>query len=356
MPTHPHQDVDVSVGGTDADFLSSEDHLAAAAHAKANVSVLYLEPVTPDDPRGPWRAYREQEGGEAWKTYDIDVIHLLFSNPEYGIGLFHRGTGVKWTPTDPAVPWYLSLAQALDDYYTLLTDDTIRVGDTVPNVNAHELATLVVRNPRAMPIAEALEDRAPEVLDQFIAGTDPAVRVARVTPHVTVRPHRSIWGAENTEIDDASILEAEGGWRVESIEPLSTILGPQGQLVLDAVKLAAPVFETPTDDESDPYAKVYDKYVSEQNRLHESPGTDALHAALQAAQKALDSVGAYGYWWSEALGDVWGMEITALAARDLLGKVEGWDTAAYDLLTRAWRSAFTHRLHPEDAVLADAAS
>jgi hypothetical protein len=230
-------------------------------------------------------------------------------------------------------------------YFTLLADDTIAVGDTIPNIDDEGRPHFVVSDPRAMPTTEALgDDRAEDGLVEIVQSANPTVRVVRVTPHGTVRPHCASWD-DDDEINSTTVLEAERGWKVESIEPLHTILGPQGELVLVAVEQA--IQQRLDDYES----ALYDAYVTEQNEV----GADALHTAVSAAEDALNAVGADGYWWSKVAGCVWGTEIIALAARDLIG-TEGWDQDGYNRLTRAWRRTLAHRLHPEDPALVGAAS
>jgi hypothetical protein len=211
-------------------------------------------------------------------------------------------------------------------YYTLLTDDALTIGDVVGNVGPDGEPNRVVRDPR---------------------GTAPRVRVAKVAARGEVRPHSGIWdpGDEALEVEGGIELEAEDGWRVAAIEPLHTILGPQGELILAAVvDQAIPAFE----DEAESWQAAAAAYHAEADRLHTMPGTHALQDAQYAAGMALAEVGADSYWWESATGCVWGSELLALAARDLLGTVEGWDQDAYDLLTRAWRRAFPGPLHPQD--------
>lgn len=240
----------------------------------------------------------------------------------------------------------------MSPYYLLLIDDTTGLGDTVPNVDGEHRPNFAVRKPRAVPISDALDDRVPDGLVDIINSAEPAVRVARVTPRGDVRPHRSMWGDQDVAIADDVELEAEGGWTVEAIESLPTIFGPQGELILATARHAAATL----DSESDEGTERYNAYVTEQERQHEPPDSEALEAAQAAAENALNEVGADGYWWTYAGGCVWGNEILALAARDLFGTVRGWDQDAYDLLTTPWRRTLSHRLHPEDAELATAAA
>jgi hypothetical protein len=265
----------------------------------------------------------------------------------------------------------------MTDYYMLLIDDDLDVGSVVPCLlddGADGQPNPAVVNPRAMPIGDTLGERTNQGLVDMVRGEivriqaddwvvppeheTPLVRVAKVAPIGEVRPHSELWDttAPDFVLDDTTTLEADDGWTVLSIEPLHTILGPQGELIIAAVREGTRIFEDSADGTpGQPYA-------DEINRLYEV----AYENALTAAGRALDRVGADGCWWTNyALGCAWGSEIIALAARDLVGvgdvlddvvtDADGWTQDAYDLLTRAWRRTFPHLpLHPEDASLVDA--
>jgi hypothetical protein len=73
-----------------------------ADYADETFERLYLEPTTPEDRRGAWRAFQAQEGGKPFELYDSAVVELLYHRRKYSIELLQRGSGEPWTP--PAAP------------------------------------------------------------------------------------------------------------------------------------------------------------------------------------------------------------------------------------------------------------
>lgn len=234
------------------------------------------------------------------------------------------------------------------DYWMLLADDSVDVGGVVPNVDGDGRPNPAVSDPRCVQIVDALEGRARDGLLDMLRSSSPQVRVAKVAPaNGEVRPHRGIWDADDVEVIGGTELEADGGWRVVSFEPLHTILGPQGELVAALAKEIDRAFD---DQESE----AVEAYQDEVERLYDGDGGPDWNRAQEAAVEALDAVGADSYWWGQIVSDMWGAELLALGARDLIGQTSDWTKRAYEVLTRPWRIAVKGQVHPDDAALAEA--
>jgi hypothetical protein len=228
-----------------------------------------------------------------------------------------------------------------DDYYLLITDDPAAVGDIVPNVDDQGWANAATRDPRTVWITDALRGRASSDLVDLVQGHPPQVRVLRVTPAGggTVRPHGGyVSDPDTTLITHFTPLAATDGWLVRSVEPLETILGPQGEQITAAVRDAAGVVEGGADPE---IADAYQAALAAVDDRH-------LRHASAGAEIALTQCGVDSGWWISCLSDRWGGAILALAARDLLGTTPHWTQAEYDTLTTPWRTVFPAPLHPQD--------
>jgi hypothetical protein len=77
---------------------ATKENREDADYADETFDRLYLEPTTPEDRRGAWRAFTEREGGKPFELYDAAVVELLFHRPKYNIELLQRGSGEPWTP------------------------------------------------------------------------------------------------------------------------------------------------------------------------------------------------------------------------------------------------------------------
>lgn len=232
-------------------------------------------------------------------------------------------------------------------FYVLTADKSLAVGDVIPNVTDTNQPNPAWLDPRNIEVSDTLHVRADDCLVDIIrAGDDSPVRVARVSPQGTVRPHNEYYDEGDAEVDDRTPLESDGGWVVEAFEPLTVVLGPQSEHVIAAVREGIRVLE---DEEDEAVVETYNAVV---NAQHDNPGTVTLHRTSDAAEQALSERGIDGYWWANCISCCWGDEILALAARDLIGTTPDWTQAAYDLLTLPWRSTLPQRLHPEDPAVA----
>lgn len=229
-----------------------------------------------------------------------------------------------------------------NSYYMLIADDTIQLGSTVPNYDDKDRPFAAHQDPRTIDITEALDDRVRQYLPDIVIGkVSPAVRVVRVTPRGVVSVHED-YAEPGAEVSEHIALQAEGGWTVEAIVPLQTIFGPQGEFLLAAIRTGI--------EHLDNDGEIGQAYSAEVDHLYD---IYRLHDLRCAAEEAMWAAHADGYWWSRnAFGCVWGQEMLALAARDLIGTTAEWTQDAYDILTRPWRTAFPATpLHPDDKPL-----
>lgn len=121
-------------------------------------------------------------------------------------------------------------------------------------------------------------------------------------------------------------------WRVTGTAPWTAVFGPQGEEVIAALNLAAPMLRG-TFGAEPPAVRYYDLAGKTRTQMAE---------ALQSALDALEKVGADRAWWGEGAWScsLYGPELVAIAARDLIGAVPGWTEAAHDILTAPYRAAF----------------
>lgn len=141
--------------------------------------------------------------------------------------------------------------------------------------------------------------------------------------------------------EDDGLLTCRDGWTVTSIRPTSEVLGPQAEhLAALATALDATAQDAPDGENARLYAAA----------VRDLADTDHLQAALSA----LNTVGADTYWWERQGSYDDAGELVALAARDLIGTVPGWDWNAYRALMTPWVT--THGAgtwpHPDDQTTA----
>ncbi len=207
-------------------------------------------------------------------------------------------------------------------YFAIIPAGSREPGNVIPGRDEDREPPYVTALPRSLPVSDACED--PD-----FPGVLTAVQVAVLSPLGPVDD--GPWAD-----DDGPVCE--DGWRVESLTALDPVLGPQSACLLAAIETAERVLT----GESAP-ARAYGAAVNEQYH----GGTWTADHAANAAAAALDSVGADGFWWRQCFSCQYGPEMLALAARDLIGTVPGWDRDAYDLLTAPWTAAFGP-VHPDD--------
>lgn len=222
----------------------------------------------------------------------------------------------------------------MTNYYALVFNSTTNVGDTIPNTGTDDHPTPVVTDPRAFELADILDAR--DLRDNItdIVHSE-VIRIAQVTPLGEVRPHPEFYMG-GTEITPGIMLEADDGWRIESFKPNHTILGDQGERAMQILN----TLESAANEDDDRIAHYRDALEADFGVIEEN---------ADLAIVALEAVGADSYWWTNCTGsDEFGFEVVALAARDLIDHVEGWDQEAYDAIAAPYRVAFGEPLHPED--------
>jgi hypothetical protein len=219
-----------------------------------------------------------------------------------------------------------------DTYWALLIEQkpSLAEGDTIPNIDSHGHPVPVIKgDPRSFWISDILLERnRSDYLQHFI--WDDTVVLARVSPLGAVRP--------DGDVQPGWTLEADQGWKIQSFEPTNRILGTWGQRAEQVFKemLAAWRSEDST---------IRDRYEAARG----SKLDQFRHA--KAAEKALAALGGEKYFWSACVGqDQFGHEIAALAARDLIGRYDGWTLEAYEGIAAPYQAAFGEALHPDDDV------
>jgi hypothetical protein len=181
---------------------------------------------------------------------------------------------------------------------------------------------LAAADPRCLYPSEVIDD---DIEAALLAGQ---YRLIHLEPRGTV-----------TTDDDGEPACADG-WNVVLADPdLSAMLGPQ------AAQVMAVITEAERSIAGGDYS-LTDAYTDAVNAVYDS----GYPEAEQAAADALDAIGADEFWWGCIGSCVYGGEVIALAARDLIGTVPGWTQDAYDLLTRPWLTATGKPAHPGDAV------
>ncbi|GAB2663644.1 hypothetical protein GCM10027169_27520 [Gordonia jinhuaensis] len=160
-----------------------------------------------------------------------------------------------------------------------------------------------------------------------------------------IDPRRVAWSHLGLELYDfemrdpgpyalATVLPQRvgSGWRIEAIAPLSRTLGPQAAGVRSIAWLLHREIDIVRPAEADHYRAA--RGVARHN---------GSHTAFEAAVRALDQRGTDIGVWADPSKRLYGEELVAIAARDLLSTVAGWDGCAYDLLTGPCRSVFGRR-------------
>lgn len=204
-------------------------------------------------------------------------------------------------------------------YYTLAGPDYAKVGATSEQGDTTWSESMYVGdNPRHLPVVEITGD--------WLDHTDITDwRLVTVTP---------VGGVLGRDEDGSYVADA---WTVATVENIKLLLGPQADLLLAADKegdAKLNSFGGPgTPDQI---------FCDAINALYEPDTEDRRREVEQALGRALG--GSAALWLGN---DVYGLPLAALAARDLIGTVDGWDQAAYDLVTGPWVAALGP-IHPDD--------
>lgn len=200
-------------------------------------------------------------------------------------------------------------------YITLLEPgDNDSVGAVIDN------DPIAVTEPRMLPFDDLLLGQHALMAD-FVDGLSPR-KLVTVEPLTTP-----------VECDNGTAYWYEAAaWRVTGPAPWAPVFGPQGAEIIDALALITPMLQG-TFCAEPPAKRYYDLLFKTERQAEE---------ALQAALDALDRAGADRWWWAEGAWQcgLYGPELVAMAARDLLGNVHGWTVTAYNTLTAPYRAAF----------------
>lgn len=219
-------------------------------------------------------------------------------------------------------------------YYMLTGAGSVTPGSTLAGTDDDGDARFITADPRKLHPYDQLDEREfPAVLTGHV--------LLRLSPRGPVTP-----AAYQTEDGETACDErysgCPDGWTAEAAEPLGGLLGPQAAQILAAITEAERVLI------GDPEGMTALAYNAAADAAYEAGNPVADESA---AAGALDRYGADGSWWEQCHSCAYGAEITALAARDLIGTTPGWTREAYDRLTRPWRAAFGP-VHPDDTAAA----
>lgn len=221
-------------------------------------------------------------------------------------------------------------------YHTLLDPEDLVLDEDeqyVPGQTVHGPVLAGGEDPRKLNLTEALEAQNINTDD-----LDDIVRRERAVLAV-VKP----LGEITDETDGYGEYTCADGWTVERVLPLHMAYGPQAEQIDECLKIAR---EKLGEDNG-----LMSRYQDVAERRVDN---DLFDSAIEAAEDALTGAGFDGYFWSAQESCAYGVELLALAARDLIVTegVSHWTQAAYDELTRVWRTVLPdHPLHPEDAPL-----
>ncbi|WP_192809771.1 hypothetical protein [Actinomadura rudentiformis] len=214
-------------------------------------------------------------------------------------------------------------------FYALLDPATVHDGVNVVTEDGEQYAAdsgdvlCVTREPRRLPLSRSCDVDLRGLLTRGEC-------LARLTPRGDVTRHP----------DGRRLYICTEGWAIAGWQSPDLVLGPQ------AAQLRA-VMDTFSDLRgSGPIGQAYARSVNAS--YDEGRWLPQVHA--DAAQAALDAAGCDGRWWAWFAEPCFMRgELAALAARDLLGSVPGWNWRAYATLMRSWGTAVGRWAHPQDA-------
>lgn len=213
-----------------------------------------------------------------------------------------------------------------DQYFMLSTDHTLKPGRSLAGDTVED--ETIAADPRRLELAEIFIDQSgPVTAAEVLAG---ALHLLTLTPAGRVKEKRG-----------TRFVYCPAGWTIRTVAPPAAALGPQAPQLLHAMRTAERVLAGERD------STAATTYKTALDALYDDP-TVRVAVLADRASTALDTAGADGFWWDRiAFPCGYGLEMLALAARDLIGTVPGWDRAAYDALTYAWSVAFGP-IHPGD--------
>lgn len=239
-------------------------------------------------------------------------------------------------------------------YWMVVGDDQVAAGHTLVDRD-DEGDVQVVADPRTFDLGEIQERFGHDGVIDIIrnegyevqgGGRRPVLRLAEVTPlgEVTRRVYTGTDEDGNSHrVEDDYLVTCAEGWQMIALNPLDAIFGPQ------AAQLRAVVDQAERELVLGTNQKLIDAYMSVVNARYSTGRIGStVEPLLNAAAEALDAVGADGFCWARAANCVYGDEVTAVAARDLIGTTAAWTRDAYDALTLPWRTAFHRPPHPDD--------
>lgn len=217
--------------------------------------------------------------------------------------------------------------------YYLLTEtcSAPKVGDYLTDLPL-PAGDYITANPRLIAFAEVTDATC---LTGALAGD--VLRLARLAPLGEVTELLYDNGRGETVADDR-FFACAGGWKVEALEGIEAMLGPQAEQIKAQVTVAERILNF---DEDEEISKRFSEATDE--------AWDAIQSAEAALNEALADHGADTHSWGMAFSDVYGHVFLALAARDLLNEDTDWNQAAYEAMTGPWRVAFGRPIHPQDA-------
>lgn len=179
---------------------------------------------------------------------------------------------------------------------------------------------------RRVQVSEMLFDNTYQAGDVVAGRAVPRLVTVVPAPGATV---------DKLEYEGHVAYDSSRGWEVTGPAPFEALLGPQGAELVAMIRFADEHLHGGAPNQS-PEAEQY--YAAIDANAYD------LERSVQCALDALENHGADRWWWENAFGEhgrLYGHEMAAVGARDLLGTVPGWTADAYDALTAPWRAAFT---------------
>ncbi|MBO2461717.1 hypothetical protein [Actinomadura violacea] len=221
------------------------------------------------------------------------------------------------------------MSDSMPRVFTTLLDNPIVVSP-VKAVYSRAVVTnkdlVAFGDARRVQVSEMLFGNTYQAADVVAGRAVPRLATVVPAPGATV---------EKLEYDGHVAYDSSRGWKITGAAPFKTLLGPQGAELVAMTRFAAEHLHG--DAGESPHANQYYGAVD--------GNTWGLEELVQYALDALQKHGADRWWWEHAWGEpcweLYGHEMVAVGARDLLDTAPGWTAEAYDALTAPWRAAFT---------------